>query len=964
MKTPILLVALLAILRAAPAGAQVLTRPHLEWRTARTEHFTVHYPRELEAWTMDVLTRLEPAHAQVSALVGFAPRARTTIVVEDPSSQTNGFAFPLLDGPAIGLWPTPPDPRSVLGNSRGFAEKLVVHEFAHVAHLSRPSRNARQRLLWRLSPLRVGPVARKAPRWVTEGYATYVEGALTGSGRPYSVIRAAVLRQWALEGRLPSYGQLDATGGFYGGAMAYLAGSAYLEWLAAQRGGDSSLVNLWRRMSARQDRTFPAAFSGVFGAAPHELYGRFTVDVTERALAARTALEAAGIVEGDTVQRLSWSTGDPAVSRDGQHLAIVLRGAPGTPSRVVVWKTADEPGDSAAAAAAARLLARDPEDVPDVRGRPRPKRAIATLFPVDGRGHDDPRFLPDGSGILVTRSEPRPDGATRPDLFVWSWRKGGALRRVTRGASIHSADPAPDGRSAAAVRCLYGRCDLVRVDLASGAVTTLAEGGQDAVFYRPRFSPDGRSIAVAVQREGTWGLMLADAATSALRAVAVQDGASRYDAAWLADGRLVAVSERGGVANLAIIDPATGAETPLTRVTGAAVAPEPAAGTGHVFYLSLHAGGMDLMRVHPDSARPGPVVALDAALAPAAPRVAAAVPDTLPRTAVPPSRGYGLGPRRIRLLPMSSDGQDGGVYGGTLVGTDPIGRFTWLLNGVGGEEGTPRGVSLNLLYRGWRPAVGLDLFSFTHDPSELGPGEDGFTVDQELDASYLGGALSLEYPYAGTPSRWRARAGGSAGSLQLGNGDGDVDRLLAYAEQGVAFSRSRGRQSISGSLWLHGSAGRTGEDDWRRGVATGTLGVGLFGFNARGQVTYGRVNDNAPRWERFTAGGIAQPLFDRAILSQRLPMPAARFGVVEGSELLQYRASTGIGGLTAYYWGATADPDRESWYRVAGVETTQTVESIGIIGLPAFRFTAGVGYPLDAPDRHELNVYTSITFRP
>ena len=88
--------------------------------------------------------------------------------------------------------------------------------------------------------------------------------ALTGSGRPYSVIRAAILRQWALEGRLPSYGQLDATGGFYGGAMAYLAGSAYLEWLAAQRGGDSSLVNLWRRMSARQDRTFPAAFSGVF----------------------------------------------------------------------------------------------------------------------------------------------------------------------------------------------------------------------------------------------------------------------------------------------------------------------------------------------------------------------------------------------------------------------------------------------------------------------------------------------------------------------------------------------------------------------------------------------------------------------------------------------------------------------------------------------------------------------------
>jgi len=606
MRTPILLVAAMAMLGAAPAGAQTTTRPQLEWRTARTQHFTVHYPRELEAWTLDVVSRLEPARGRVAAIVGFAPRGRTTIVVEDPSSQTNGFAFPLLDEPSIGLWPTPPDPRSVLGNNRGFAEKLVVHEFAHVAHLTRPTRNPRSGLLWRLSPVRVGPVARKAPRWVTEGYATYVEGALTGSGRPYSVIRAAVLRQWALEGRLPTYGQLDATGGYYGGAMAYLAGSAYLEWLAAQRGGDSSLVHLWRRMSARQDRAFPAAFSGVFGAPPHELYGRFTVDVTERALAARRALEAAGIVEGDTVQRLSWGTGDPAVSRDGQHVAVVLRGAPGTPSRVVVWKTADEPGDSAADAADAQLLARDPEDVPDVRGRPRPKRAVATLFPVNGRGHDDPRFLADGSGILVTRAEPRRDGAVRPDLFVWSWRDGGTLRRVTRGASIHSADPAPDGRSAAAVQCQYGRCDLVRVDLASGGVTTLAAGGPEAVFYRPRWSPDGRSIAVAVQGDGAWRLAIADPAGGALRAIPSPHGASRYDAAWLADGRLVAVSELGGVANLAVIDPATGAETPLTRVTGAAVAPEPVTGTGHVLYLSLHAGGLDLMRVHRTARAPAP----------------------------------------------------------------------------------------------------------------------------------------------------------------------------------------------------------------------------------------------------------------------------------------------------------------------------------------------------------------------
>ncbi|HEX5726777.1 MAG TPA: hypothetical protein VFX98_14975, partial [Longimicrobiaceae bacterium] len=361
---------LLAAALAAPgaAAAQVFTRPFLEWRTVRTEHFEVHFPAAMSAWTLDVVSRLEAVHQEVSALVGYAPGRRVTVVVEDPSNQSNGFAFSFLDAPAIALWPTPPDPRSQIGSNRGFAEQLVVHEFAHVAHLTRPTRNPRQRLITRLLPVKIGPVSNRTPRWVREGYATWVEGKLTGSGRPHGVLRAAMLRQWALEGRLPTYEQLNATGGFLGGSMAYQAGSAFLEWLAARR-GEESLVHLWRRLSARQPRAFAEAFAGVYGGSPQQLYGLFTVEVTARALEAREVLaEAGGVVEGDTVQRLAWGTGDPAVSPDGAHMAVVLRGAPPAPSRVVVWKTADEPReDSATLAARRRLLERDPEDVPAVQ---------------------------------------------------------------------------------------------------------------------------------------------------------------------------------------------------------------------------------------------------------------------------------------------------------------------------------------------------------------------------------------------------------------------------------------------------------------------------------------------------------------------------------------------------------------------------------------------------------------------
>ena len=943
------------------ARAQIVTRPHLDWRTARTPHFAVHYPAEMEAWTLDLVPRLEAIHDEVSALVGYTPARRVTIVVEDPSAVANGFAFPFLDEPAIALWPTPADPRSNIGNTRDPAEQLAVHEFTHIAHLSRPPRNPRQRLFLRISPVKLGPVAVAAPRWLSEGYATYVEGRLTGSGRPYGVVRAAVLRQWALEGRLPRYEQLSAANGFYGGAMAYLAGSAYLEWLVAQR-GDQSLPSLWRRMSARRDRTFDAAFAGVYGAGPAELYGRFTVDVTERALQARNALRAAGLAVGDTVQRLNWGTGDPAVSPDGRQMAIVLRGATAAASRVVVWGTADERQDTAALARANRaLLARDPEDVPDLPARHPSKRALATLFPVNGRPHDAPRFMPGGGAILLTRAEPLKDGALRPDLFLWDWRKK-TLRRVTRGAGVRWPDPSPDGRTAAAVRCAGGLCGLVTVELATGAVRALIPARPNRVYYRPRWAPDGASIAVAVQEGRRWRIELVDAKTGAERPVGPDDGASRYDAAFLpGGGALVEVSERGGIANLETLELATGQGRPPTRFTGAAPPPEPVGKTGGIFYLSLHARGMDLMRIRADSAAAGPVVALDSTLVPAIPPVAAAEPDTLRRGPPPTPHAYGLGPRRNRVLPTAAVDADGGSAGLVLLNADPVGRLTAMLKAVGGDAGSPRGAALNAVYRRWLPSVGVDLFALRHRPSRLrdplvAPGD-------SLDADYAGGTLFVEQPWAGSALRHRLRAGVSAGALDVEDG-GSAARTLAFAEAQAASTRSRGGQSLQLAAAVNGSAGRTGGETWTRGVGTAAATVRTFGLNAHGQVTYGRVSAGAPRWERFVAGGARQQLFDDGVLSQRIPLPAARFGVVRGSELLSYRLSTDLARLTPYLAGVSADAGFDAWYRVAGVETSLDTPPLNVLRIPSVRLVAGAGYPLDAPDRHKLRVYATMTYRP
>jgi hypothetical protein len=232
------------------------------------------------------------------------------------------MAFPLLGSPRMVLWTNPPGPASVIGFYGDWTELLVVHEDTHLVHLLRPSRNPAQILAEHLLPL--GPISLRAPRWVIEGYATMVEGKLTASGRPNSDVRAAILRQRARAGKLPSYRELSSDSrSWLGMSMAYLAGSAYLEWLV-ERAGPDALRRLWARMTARSGRGFDAAFEGVFGEPPARLYDRFTAELTWRAMEAERGLAPAER-GGELWQDLRWSTGEPVVSPDGSELAIVLR---------------------------------------------------------------------------------------------------------------------------------------------------------------------------------------------------------------------------------------------------------------------------------------------------------------------------------------------------------------------------------------------------------------------------------------------------------------------------------------------------------------------------------------------------------------------------------------------------------------------------------------------------------------
>ena len=247
------------------------------------------------------------------------------------------------------------------------------------------------------------------------------------------------------------------------------------------------------------------------GESPAYLYGRFVAELTGKALAGERQIDLYATI---AIRGCSSNTsrGRPVTPRS-QSMA---RGSPSYFDRGPnptahgdLEKTATERGHRIRPAGRRAQFAQqhDPEDVPARSSSTQPpKRVIASLYAVGNLAYQDPRFLHDGR-LLVWRNTAQGDGSYAPDLYLWDPDRD-RVTRVTRGAAVKEADPSPDGSHAVAVQCRSGFCDLVQVNLTSGAVTTLSAGSPERSFYRPRYSPNGSAIVVSVHEHGRWRLAL------------------------------------------------------------------------------------------------------------------------------------------------------------------------------------------------------------------------------------------------------------------------------------------------------------------------------------------------------------------------------------------------------------------------------------------------------------------------
>ncbi|MEO8381228.1 MAG: hypothetical protein ABI779_16330 [Acidobacteriota bacterium] len=888
------LCALLVVLLGPAVFAQ---GPSAEWRTITLPHFRVHYPAAYEGWAVRAAERLESIRLEVSREVGYMPPQTIDVLITNPIAEPNGSAWPLLDTPRMIFFAEPPGPDEQLGAYGHWIDLLSVHETTHLVHMLRPSRNPLEHAIEK-SVVPFNPITLRAPRWVLEGYATVVEGRLTGAGRPTSTIRALILRRWAENGRLPTYGQLNSDQRFLGMSMAYLMGSAYLEWLE-QRATPGALRNLWSRLTARRRRSFEEAFIGVFGDRPDRLYGQFVAELTASSMTLRRA---SPLLEGTLFQETPRASGEPAVSPDGARIAVVLR-AKDQPQKLVIWSTAAASEEEQAyQERVEKILASDPEDVAPLRGKPLPRKAEHSLTMPDGGDIRGPRWMRDGKSILFAHRAPDAVGVLHFDLYRWDFTR---VTRITRLADVRDADPL-DEHTAVAVRSRYGATQLVEVDLGTGQVKARGEASIDDVITAPRVSPDGKHLALVAHRGGRWTLFVDDAPVTV-----PGDPASP---AWLSNDELVVTAFARGFAEVVRVRPAGGAVSPITRSAGGAFDPAPSP-DGRLFFTSLDPDGY-VVRVLPAKTDgdagilpapcpppPAPCFevapdppAYDATLVPALSPLPVPREQTGSPRAVAAGKSYGLGRQEWSWLAganiaRGSQSTEVGIRLG-----DVVGRLDAIAVGSFGDV---EGAALVAAWRGW--PVGLQAHVYHAD------GEDG---------TELRGIWWRAFP--------RSRLTLEAGSLLS-------ERFFASA----AFTtrQTRGATRFEEGLRLEA------DDDHYRAVVGASFRSGSLRVAACYQHDGG---------ETVTLGGLPSSILPRSAYALRVLDPALPVAALSGDEYDGWRVESTVPGIpfTAFYQHHQLDSTQLA---LAGLEADIPIAPFPILKIPGLDLTVGVARVVGNP---------------
>lgn len=537
----------------------------LGWYTIESEHFIVSYHDPLHDVARRVALVAERAHETLAPSMGHEPEEKTTIVVDDTTDSSNGFAG-VLPRNAIRIFASAPPSKSDLADHDDWLYALVAHEYAHILHLDNIDGLAR--LVNKVVGKTWAP-NQVQPRWVIEGLATYEESKQSSGGRLRHGLFGMILRMATLENDERDLDEMsNGPRSWPHGNTAYLYGSHFLNYVF-ERFGDDKVAEMSYNMGSNPvPYALNSSIRRATGMGFDVLHDDWRDYRRDRYALEREAVERQGRREG---RRLTFSGQiniNPRYTRDG---------------RQIIWQhgTGDQQGQYAAMPSGGNFGER------------------STYAIVRRSGEFD--VLSDGSLILEQTDTHRAQYSSQ-ELFRLD-RTTRKMHRLTRRVRMRDPAVSPDERQVAFVMTAQAQRRLAVMDLVPEAKPKILWEG-DWKFeqaFDPSWSPDGKQVAFSVWRAGGYrDILIVDVETGDVRELA-KDRAHDVDPVFDPKGKyLYYSSDRTGVFNVFAFEFATGELHQVTNVLGCAVSPSISPDGSRMVYQGYLAKGFELYEMSLD----------------------------------------------------------------------------------------------------------------------------------------------------------------------------------------------------------------------------------------------------------------------------------------------------------------------------------------------------------------------------
>ena len=537
------------------ASASTRYDPRLRFRTISTPRFEIHFHQGEEALARRLAGLVEDAAAEVDEAIG-PPSGRVQIILVAQHDLANGWATPLPYN-TIEISTAAPSAESIIGNTDDWLRIVFIHEYTHIAHLSRAAGwiGGLRRAFGRL-PLLFPNVYQ--PIWGIEGLATWQESAGTQGRVPAGDFRLLIDRAAAVDRFEP----LDRVNGgnvdWPGGTGPYLYGAYFHEYLARQYGADSL-----RTLVDETSRTVPyftsRAYRRVFGRSLGELWTDFAA-----AAASKSASNAHERQVAVRVTHHGFNVTGPRFAPDGR-----------------IFYSSISPHEFPA--------------LMEAGGASSEPRHVAKRFLGN-------RIAIAGDMLVVDEIDLVESVASQSDLYFVDPRTG-RRTRLTSDARALDPDVSAGSRMLACVVQMSDRRALATFPLPRPGQLATPEIVVDepgTSFSSPRWSPDGRLIAAERRiAGGAAEIVIVDPRDRSIRVAARLPGGRSASPVWTPDGTRIIFSAAvdSQPFRLYAVEIATDVISVLEGTGPSAQSPDISADGADLVFVGYTPDGYDLFRM-------------------------------------------------------------------------------------------------------------------------------------------------------------------------------------------------------------------------------------------------------------------------------------------------------------------------------------------------------------------------------